>query len=447
MRWTLKRQKEEERSSTPLSMGDYAKQWEQFIFNGVQYLVPGGNIAELTALQGQRNPIVMSCVNIRTSVLSEIRFSFQRWDKGRPGVMFGDPSLSILNKPWENGSTRDLLATMELDNCLYGNSYWVWQGPWFVRLNPTKVTIVTTDVEDRNSGKPYGKKLVGYAVVDDKQNQVAFFLPGEIAHYKPMPDPTMPQFRGASWLATILPDISADQNLTNYKNSFLQNAATPNLIVSFEKGTSLDAFDKFKESMEAKHTGTDRAFKTLYLGAGADVKTVGSNFAELLFNDVQAAGETRIAAAAGVPPAILSLSEGMKGSALNSGNYAATRRRFSDITIRPLWGSMCEALSVLVPPPDAGCRLWYDDRDVMFLQADVTDAASIRSADATTIRTLTDGGYDPKSIILAVTTGDLSQLVHTGLLTVQLQPISEKSAEDGDLPAPTDPDAADEPAA
>jgi HK97 family phage portal protein len=359
-------------------------------------------------------------MNMRTSVLGEARFSFQNFQAGRPGKLFGTPALSILETPWPSASSGDLIARMELDNCLYGNSYWVKDGQYLVRLDPTKVLIHTMDVIERISGKAYGKQLLGYSVIDKEGNELGYWLPNEIIHYRPMPDPNH-RFRGLSWLATILPDISADQGMTNYKNSYLRNAATPSIVVTYDKGVSEDAFLKAKEKMAARHTGTDNAFKIMHLGFGADVKTIGSNFQELLFNDVQAAGETRIASAAGVPPSLLSLSEGMKGSALNAMTYTATRRRFADITVRPLWRSMCDALSILVPPPHAGSRLWYDERDIVFLQADAADASAVRVQDATAIRTLTDGGYDPETVIQAVVTGDLSLLKHTGYVSVQLQ--------------------------
>src|ERR1019366_7682814 len=101
-------------------------------------------------------------------------------------------------------------------------------------------------------------------------------------------------------------------------------------------------------------------------------------------NAVQSAGETRIAAAAGVPPSIVGLSEALQGSTLNTGNYAAARRRFSDGTIRPLWRSAAGALSTLLPVPK-GSRMWFDPRDVAFLQEDVIDTANIRQLDATAI--------------------------------------------------------------
>lgn len=403
-----------------MSWPDYLRLWEQFGFNGQQYVVPSGNLEHLTALEGARNPIVAACIYVRLLVFSEARFAFQRWSAGRPGELYGTPALQILERPWPSASTGDLLARMEVDASLYGNSYWINRSNEMVRLDPTRIIIATADVADEMSEKPFAKRLVGYAYVDDRHNEVAFFTPDEVCHYKPLPDP-MHQYRGVSWLHAVLPDVTADQELTTYKHAFLRNSATPQLVVKFEPGVSREAFDKFKEQMNTQHRGAAQGFKTLYLGAGADVKTVGANFEQLAFKAVQGAGETRIAAAAGVPASIVGISEGLAGSALNAGNYNAARRRFADGTMRPLWRAASASLQTLVPPPDNGSRLWYDDRDVSFLQEDVLDGADIKQKDALTMRTLVDGGFDPQSVVDAVTSGDMTRLVHTGQLSVQLQ--------------------------
>lgn len=404
-----------------LSWNEYTRLFEQFGYNNMQYLVPGGNFEDLTALQGQRNPIVAACVSVRAMVFSEVRFSFQRYSSGRPGDFYGTTALSVLEQPWPSASTGDLLSRMEVDVSLYGNSYWVIQNNELVRLDPTRVIIATADVVDFESGKTFSQRLVGYAVVDASGHEVAFFASDEVAHYRPLPDPTHP-FRGVSWLSSVLPDVTADQEMTKYKHSYLSNAATPNMVVTFEPGVSEESFKKFKERMDANHSGTANAYKTLYLGAGADVKVVGSNLDQLSFKSVQGAGETRIAAAAGVPASILGISEGLAGSALNAGNYTATRRRFADGTMRPLWRAAAASLQTLVPPPDRGSRLWFDDRDVAFLQEDVMDAAEIKRSQASTIESLIRSGFVPDTCVAAVITGDYTQLVHTGLYSVQLQP-------------------------
>ena len=398
----ISRQKTEERSGA-MSWPDYLRLWEQFGFNGVSYVVPGGNLGELTAMQAQRSPIVWACISVRLMVFSEVTFSFQQYVNGRPAHLWGNPDLQILANPWPQATTGDLLARMEVDASLYGNSYWVKNpaGDGLLRLDPTRVEIATAPVNDVETDDPFSHQLIGYVLTDERGRTVSVFLPDEVCHYKPVPDPAHP-FRGASWLNALLPDVIADLDLTDYKHSFLRNAATPNLVVSFPEGTGQDAFNNFRDKMESAHTGPQSGFKTLYLGAGAQVHSVGSNFNDLAMVAVQSQGETRIAAAAGVPPSIVGLSEGLKGSALNSGNYTAG------------------ALATICPPPN-GSRLWYDERDVSFLQEDVLDAANIREQDAKTALTLIQAGFTPDTAVIAAQSGDLSTLEHTGLVSVQLQ--------------------------
>jgi phage portal protein BeeE len=194
------------------------------------------------------------------------------------------------------------------------------------------------------------------------------------------------------------------------------------MVVSFDPSITKEAFETFVQRMDASHKGVERAFKTLYLGGGADVKVVGANFDQLNLKAVQGAGETRIAAAAGVPASYLGISEGLAGSSLNSGNYVAARRRFADGTIRPLWRAAAGALETLLDLPDPSVRLWYDDRDVAFLQEDVKDLADIKSREALTIESLIRAGFQPDSVVQAVTSGNYTVLEHTGLYSVQLQP-------------------------
>lgn len=411
----------ETRDST-LSFDDYLS-WitTQFQFNGVRYIVPSGSFTELTALQGMRNPIVAACVSCRLLVFAEARFAWQPFNGGRPGNLFGNRDLELLESPWPTATSVDLLARMEVDGSYYGNSYWVRERSAFfnrdilTRLDPCNTVIVDADIGG------YGRQLLGYAVTDDSGNPVAQWPANEVAHFRPLPDPSHP-FRGRSWLDAILPDVTADSELTRYKTTFMRNAATPNLAVSLDKDINPESFDAFVEAMNEQHKGANNAFKTLYLGGGADVRVVGANFEQLNLKNVQGGIETRVASAAGVPASIVGLSESMQGSSLNAGNYTAARRRFSDGTVRPLWRGAVGALQNVVPVPAGGVRLWFDDRDISFCQEDVKDAADIKQVEAQAIRTLVDAGFQPETAVEAVRTGDYSLLKHTKLFSVQLQP-------------------------
>jgi hypothetical protein len=55
--------------------------------------------------------------------------------------------------------------------------------------------------------------------------------------------------------------------------------------------------------------------------------------------------------------------------------------------MRPMWRDFAHSLSTIVQVP-SDSELWYDDRDIPFLQEDVKDEAEIQQVQAVTITTL-----------------------------------------------------------
>jgi len=383
-------------------------------FNGNQYLTSSFESANSRYLIGSCGPVA-AVLDRRVSILGEARPTFQRLDKGKPTSMFSTAALDALKVPWIGGTWRHLIAICESDVASAGNSYWIRPGRELARLDPDWVTIITEEVE--HLGVEVGTRLLGYAV-QRPGYKPAFLDPGDVAHYRPGAPDENP-FRGESWLAAVACDASSDMQLTYYKGNYLKNGAMPSLAVMYEPTFSQERLEQFVKMFADKFTGSMNAGKVMHFLGGRDVKTVGATLDDLAFKAVQGAGETRIAAAAGVPASVAGFSEGMQGSSLNAGNYSATRRLFGDAKIRPLLGAFCDAFSTLVPPPD-GARLWYDDSQVSFFQEDVTDEANIRQLQAATIRTLIEAGYEPDTVVAAVTSGDWTLLKHTGLVSVQL---------------------------
>src|SRR4029453_4841660 len=99
--------------------------------------------------------------------------------------------------------------------------------------------------------------------------------------------------------------------------------------------------------------------------------------------------------------------------------------------MRPMGRQTAGAFAPIIDVPE-GSELWYDDRDVAFLQEDVKDGAEIMESDSRSIRTLSDGGFDPDSVVDAVVAGDLRRLKHSGLLPVQVQPPGQPKAKASD---------------
>ena len=400
----------------------------------------------------EANGVVFAVMAVRMLAFSAVRFQWQRINNGRPSEMFGSSSLSVLEQPWVGGTTQDLLARVIQDADLAGNSYWVdaaqveradalegvrLSAPQaeLVRLRPDWSQIVLEPRRIR--GGQVGWRRLGLVYWQDGPGGGAdpvAFLPDEYVHFAPTPDP-LHTFRGMSWLTPVLREIENDKAMGRHKSAFFRNAATPNLSVSLDKDVSLAAFQAFKTAMDAGHRGVDQAYKTLYLGGGADVKVIGADFQQMDFKSIQGHGETRIAAAGGVPPIIVGLSEGLESATYS--NYSQARRRFADGTMHPLWQNAAGCFANIVPrPPGANdaVRLWYDSRDVAFLREDQSDAAQIQGTQASTINTLITAGFTPESAVKAVSAEDWGLLSHSGLTSVQLQAPGETAE-----PAPATP--------
>jgi phage portal protein BeeE len=427
----------EARSITTID--DYAAALGEFAFNGVGYGPPVGIQQTLTGGQAERTPNdltgyataayasngpIFALMALRLLVFSAIRFQYQRLNGGRPSGLFGDTSLSILETPWVGGTTQDMLARMILDVDLAGNSYWARVGDELVRLRPDWVGIVLEPRRVRDA--TVGYRRLGYIYEEggltySRDSNPATFLADEVAHFAPYPDP-LATYRGMSWLTPVLRELANDKLMSTHQQKYFENGATPNMVVSLDAAVKKEDFARFKAAMEEGHTGVHNAYRTLYLGGGADVTVVGSDFKQMDFTSTQGRVETRLAAAAGVPPVIVGFSEGLQGSSLNAGNYASSRRRMADATMHPLWQNVAGSLGTLVPAPGNGSRLWYDARDVPFLREDESDTADIQAKKAQTIRQLVDAGYEPDSVVAAVEAEDYTLLKHTGLFSVQLQP-------------------------
>lgn len=367
------------------------------------------------------NGVVFACMTARQMLFSEARFQYRTLTNGRPGKLFGTKDLAVLERPWPGGTTGDLLSRMIQDADLAGNAFILREGDRLSRLRPDWVLILYDREPWDATSEP-----VGYAYQPggpSSGNKVVTYGAEQIAHFMPIPDPTSP-WRGMSWITPVLREIEADMAATAHKDALFTKGGTPNMIVKADPTVTKELFDAVVNAYREGHEDASNAGKAWFVQAGFDPEVVGANLQQLDFKATQGAGETRIAAASGIHPVIVGLSEGLQGSALNAGNFTSARRLTADKTLRPLWRNVSGSLEKLVPTGQVSnlrAQLWYDEMDIAFLREDEHDAAEIQQVNATAIRQLIDGGFDPDSAVNAVVSGDLSLLQHTGLLSVQLQ--------------------------
>lgn len=427
MRNPFRRDLERSSNDIPLSFPDFEALLAQFAYQGLNYTLPnarqeeiGGDYVSLARLGYKTNGVVFACMLARMQLFAEARFQFRRLRNGRPGDLFGSAELAPLENPWPGGTTGDLLSKMIQHADLAGNAFVVRQGDQLHLLRPDWVKIVVGQDGDPDATVwDTGSEVLGYLyqVGGPGGSEVEKYMPDEVAHFAPIPDPEA-RFRGMSWLSPIVREMMADKAATEHKLKFFENGATPNLVVKLDT-PDLEKFSKWIELFRENHDGARNAYKTLYLGAGADATVVGADLKQLDFKNTQGAGETRIAAAAGVPPVIVGLSEGLQAATYS--NYGQARRRFSDGTMWPLWRNAAGSLARVINVP-SDSELWIDGRDIPFLREDSKDLADIKVQQTLSIKQLVEAGFTSDSAVAAVTSDDLSQLQHTGLVSVQLLP-------------------------
>jgi phage portal protein BeeE len=410
-----------------------------FGYNGNQYpyglnlTYPGKGIQEISStLPGymaalRTCPPAFAAQMVRALVLSQTRFTFRNrpWTP-TPRRTFTNGALAPLEQPWTNATTGELLGRMEWHAGPAGNAF-VTRRPDRLRvLRPDWVGIAYgSQREPEDPAHALDGELLGYVYQNggfNSQHDPETILPGDMAHWSPIPDPENAGI-GMSWITPAVRELQADRAVTEHKLAYFSNGATPNLVVKglpYTQGQE-EAFERLVAVLEKEHTGLRNAYKTLYLSAGADATVVGSNLAELDLKNVQGASETRLSVLSRVPAAILGISEGLAGSTLNAGNFGMARRIFADTWVYPTLQDIAAALAPLLKVP-ADAELWFDVGDVPLLREDAKDAAEIMQIQATTIGGLVKEGFTPESSVAATRAQDVTLLKHTGLVSVQLQP-------------------------
>lgn len=419
-----------------LSFDEYAN-W--FSFGGAQYpllqttysQLDQERIAQNSSVAAKLHGPTFALIYARMQVFSQVRFQWTRFSGSQPGDLFGSAELRPLERPWPGGTTADLLARMEWDASTTGNAFIRRRADGMFRLHPQWSFIVLGSQENaENPAYAADTTMLGVLWMPPG-TKPQFFDMTQVAHYAPVPDPNS-HFLGMSWITSVLRDLQADQASIEHKWQFFNHAASPNMAISFDPNVGIEKVKEFKAMMETEHRGVANAWKTLYLGGGGTPTPLGSTFKEMDYAAIQGKAESRLAAAAGVPPSWVGFSEGLEGSSLNAGNFTSARRRFSDATMVHLWNNASASLEPIIATPRdrtgkpiAGASLYYDSR-IPFMRIDEKELAGIQQQEAATITSLIREGYTPDSAVAAVKNNDWTLLKHTGLVSVQLwQPGTE----------------------
>lgn len=418
-----------------LSWNDYMQQ--VFAYQGNQYTLPGvptvdvgQSFTQYVAQIARSHGIVPAAVAARAFPISQIRFVSRNADRSSPQYgSVNDPGHPELARP--STMTRPgLLALAEAHHSYGGTAYFVRRGG-FRLLRPDLVDVIIAGPDDAARVQAGEGDIVGFAHYHQGRDQPPeTYGVDEVARWYTEPDPIC-WWRGMSWVGGVVRDVAIDRQLTGFVEQFLENSATPNIIIKPDSRLSVDQVKEFRKEYDRRQSGVGNAGRTLWLGGGSDIEVVGSRIGELAIRELQGGGETRVAVRSRVPAPLLSIREGMQGSALNASSYGQTRRLFADTQFVPSAEMLCSALQHDLFPLPAMSELAYDPDRVLLLQEDQKDAAEILATQATAINQLVAAGFTPTSAEKAIRTGNTAVLEHSGLVSVQLLPPGTTGEPDG----------------
>ena len=167
---------------------------------------------------------------VRALVLSQARFTFRNppWHRATPRRTFGNPDLGLLERPWPNGTTGELVSRMEWHAGLAGNAF-VYRQPDRLRvLRPDWTAIIygSQSEPDWPSGA-LDAELLAYVYANRGigVGEPHILLPGDVAHWAPLPDPEMTGL-GMSWLTPAIRDMQGDRLATEHKIRYFEQGAT-----------------------------------------------------------------------------------------------------------------------------------------------------------------------------------------------------------------------------
>ena len=411
--------------------------WPMFTYNGTGYpsgvmplqsgtkrVDPEPGFAGMVQQVHNTSGPVSAAVVARALLVSQLRFT---WYDNATDNVFGNPELDVVNFPQRfGGLTRNRLFFTAEEHVSYaGNAYFRRHDDGrLTLLNPAWTSVVIGSDEDELNPLEQGDaRVAGYLYrPGGKDDKALIFTPDEVVQWSPEPNPWC-WWMGGSWVTSVLLEVATDRQATEHISKFYENAATPQLVFKFDASVQPAAIKEYAEAVNSKHAGVANAYKNLFIGGGADVIPVGSGMGQLDYSGTTGGFDNRVSMRSRVPASVFGSREGMQGSALNAGNYTATRRMWADGWFSPTADGLASTLEGLLTLPVNGApELRPDTSQVLFLQEDRMDQANIMEGHARTIRALVDAGYDPSSVIAAVTSDDLSKAAHTGLYSVQLQP-------------------------
>ncbi|EMD82472.1 phage portal protein [Pacificimonas flava] len=279
----------------------------------------------------ERNPVASRAVRLLAEAAGSAPLT----------IAGGDGVAALLARPNERLSGAAMMERLAAHLLLHGNAY--VNAALDGGGRPAELHVLAPDrvrIETDASGWPCGFLYRGGAA------EVPLPAGGEegpgVLHIRTLSP--LDDLYGLGALDAAAGAIAAHNEAARWNRALLKNAARPSGALMFDSGDgsalSTEQFARLRSEMEEGFSGAARAGRPLLLEGGLTWQPLSLSPADMDFAEGQRTAARDIALALGVPPMLL----GLPGDNTYS-NYAEANRALWRLSVLPMAGRICEALT------------------------------------------------------------------------------------------------------
>lgn len=306
-----------------------------FDFSSNYYDEPTNSISSY-----KQNVIVYRCVNLVSQAASHVPWQIFTIKGGNRHLEPYHPAAKLLKKPSANKGGAEFFSELISSKMLFGNSYILAAGP--DKIIPKEIYLLqsqgTNIVIEQGRAIAYkyhtnsGTKLYPINPVT-RMSRVL-----HVKNYNPSNS-----LVGLSCLDAAAASIEVHNMASRWNSNLLKNGARPSgaLVVKDGNGyLSDEQFDRIREELNEKYTGSARAGRPMILEGGLDWREMSISPKDMDFIESKNAAAREIALAFGVPPQLL----GINGDNTYS-NMQEARLALWEETLIPLLDKLSDSMS------------------------------------------------------------------------------------------------------
>lgn len=300
---------------------------------------------------------------------------WRKLESGEEEAVRRHPLLDLLERPNDFYTGVNLWMATVIDYQVDGNAYWLKlrrrgtdavAGLWWVPH-----WLIEPKADDNRPGV----FVDHYEYRPDAE--VMKIEPRDVVHFRFAQDSENPRL-GRSPLKSVLREVYTDDEAAAFTASLLRNMGVPGIVVSPEKGVSINPAEaeETKATIIAKFTGDKRGEPIVMTGA-TKIEQFGFSPEQLLLRELRRIPEERVTAVMGIPAIVAGLGAGLDRSTFT--NMGEAREAAYEAGIIPMQRILAEdvrfqLLSDFVARP-SDYRFGFDLSKVRVLQEDLTRQA------------------------------------------------------------------------